>query len=112
MTREPNTLKPEADIYLLKQILHERDDGQAVRILRRCRQAMRPGGRVIVVERLLGEIGELGLAPLTDLNMMLMGTGRERTLPEYRALLKQAGFRLDKCSPIRLSMAVIEAVAA
>jgi hypothetical protein len=60
MTREPNTLKPEADIYLLKQILHERDDGQAVRILRRCRQAMRPGGRVIVVERLLGEIGELG----------------------------------------------------
>src|SRR5258706_13387535 len=73
---------------------------------------MRPGGRVILVERLLGQIGEPGLAPLTDLNMMLTVTGRERTLPECRALLKQAGFRLDKCSPTRSSMAVIEAGAA
>jgi len=37
---------------------------------------------------------------------------RERTLSEYRALLKQAGFRLDKSTPIRPPMAVIEAVAA
>jgi hypothetical protein len=38
--------------------------------------------------------------------------GRERSLSEYRALLMQAGFRLDKSSPIRSSMAVIEVVAA
>jgi hypothetical protein len=73
---------------------------------------MRPGGRVIVIEALLGEIGEPGFAPLWDLNMMVLVAGRERTLVEYRALLKQAGFRLDKISPIRRPMAVIEAVAA
>jgi hypothetical protein len=44
--------------------------------------------------------------------MMVMLPGRERTLSEYRALLKQAGFRLEKSSPTRSSMAVIEAVAA
>jgi hypothetical protein len=44
--------------------------------------------------------------------MMVMLTGRERTLSEYRALLKQAGFRLDKSTPIRSPMAMIEAVAA
>ena len=103
---------PEADIYLLKHILHDWNDEQGVRILERCRQAMRPGGRIIVIEMLLGEIGEPGLAPLIDLNMMVMLTGRERSLSEYRALLKQAGFRLDKISPIRQPMAVIEAVAA
>jgi hypothetical protein len=60
----------------------------------------RPGGRVNVIEALLGEIGEPGFA------------GRERTLAEYRALLKHAGFRLDKSRPIRPPMALIEAVAA
>jgi SAM-dependent methyltransferase len=103
---------PEADLYLLKHVLHDWNDGQGVRILENCRRAMRPGGRVIVVERLCGEIGEPGLAPLTDLNMMVLLTGRERSLSEYRGLLKQAGLRLDKSSPTRSSMAVIEAVAA
>jgi precorrin-6B methylase 2 len=54
---------PEADIYLLKHILHDWSDEEVVRILQRCREAIRPGGRVIVIERLLGEIGEPGLAP-------------------------------------------------
>jgi hypothetical protein len=103
---------PQADIYLLKHILHDWNDGEAVRILERCRQAMRPGGRVIVIEALLGEMGEPGIAPLNDLNMMVLLTGRERTLSEYRALLKQAGLRLSKSTPIRSPLAVIEAVAA
>jgi O-methyltransferase domain len=103
---------PEADLYLLKHILHDWNDGQAVRILENCRRAMRPSGRVIVIELLLGEMGEPGPAPFMDLNMMVMLPGRERSLSEYRALLKQAGFRLDKSSPTRSSMAVIEAVAA
>jgi hypothetical protein len=103
---------PEADLYLLKHILHDWNDGQGVRILENCRRAIRPGGRVIVIELLLGEMGEPGPAPFMDLNMMVMLPGRERTLSEYRALLKQAGFRLNKSSPTRSSMAVIEAVAA
>ena len=102
---------PEADIYLLKNILHDWNDEQGRRILERCRRAMRPGGRVIVIEALLGEIGEPPLAPLMDLNMMVMLPGRERTLAEYCALLKQAGLRLSKSSPIRSPLAVIEAVA-
>jgi SAM-dependent methyltransferase len=102
---------PEADLYLLKHVLHDWDNGQAVRILENCRRAIRPGGRVIVIEMILGEIGEPGPAPFMDLNMMVMLTGRERTVSEYSALLKKAGFRLDKSSPIRSSVTVIEAAA-
>jgi hypothetical protein len=47
-----------------------------------------------------------------DLNMMVMLTGRERTLAEYRVLLKDAGLRLSKSTPIRSPMAVIESVVA
>jgi hypothetical protein len=103
---------PEADLYLLKSILHDWDDEQAVRILKNCQRAMRPGGRVVVIEMLLEEIGEPGWAPLSDLNMMVLLTGRERTLAEYGSLLKEAGLRIAKSTPIRSPMAVIEAVAA
>ena len=103
---------PEADIYLLKNVLHDWNDEEAVRILKRCRQAMRRGGRVVVIEMLLGEIGEPGIAPLMDLNMMVLLTGRERTLAEFSGLLKDAGLRFSKSTPIRPPIAVIEAVAA
>ena len=75
------TYVPEADIYLLKHILHDWNDAEAVRILKGCREAMRPGGRVIVIERLFGEIAEPGLAPLMDLHMMVMLTGRAPRCP-------------------------------
>jgi hypothetical protein len=103
---------PKADIYLLKNILHGWNDGEAVNILKGCRQAMRPGGRVVVVEMVLGETGKPGLAPLVDLNMMVMLAGREPTLAEYCALLKDAGPRFSKSTPIRSQMEVIEAEAA
>jgi len=103
---------PEADLYLLKHILRDWDDEQAVRILKNCRRAMHPGGRVVVIEMLLGEIGEPGWAPLSDLNMMVLLTGRERTLAEYDSLLKETGLRIARSTPIRSPMVVIEAVAA
>ena len=62
-----------------------------------------------MIERLLGEICEPGWAPLSDLNMMVMLTGRERTLAEYCGLLKDAGLRFSKSTPIGSQMAVIEA---
>jgi hypothetical protein len=61
--------------------------------------------------RLLRACASLGLV-IFDLNMMVMLTGRECTLAEYSALLKDAGLRLSKSTPIRAPMAVIEAIAA
>jgi hypothetical protein len=46
---------PAGDVFLLKTILHNWDDARATRILERCRQAMSPRGRVLVVELLLPE---------------------------------------------------------
>src|SRR5260221_4340922 len=68
---------PEADLYLLKHVLHDWNDGHGVRILENCRRAMRPGGRAIVIQPLLGEIGEPRLAPFMHLNRMGVHTGAE-----------------------------------
>ena len=100
-----------ADLYLLKHFLLDGSDNEVLAILKRCRESIRPGGRLVVIEFLLGEIGEPGFGPLTDLNMMVILAGRERTLDEYRALIQKAGFQTSKVSPIRSPYAVIEATA-
>jgi len=83
---------PPADLYLLKWILHDWNDEECITILRNCRKAIAPGGRVAIFELVLGEVGATELAPLMDLNMLVMLTGRERSLGEYNDLLTQAGF--------------------
>ncbi len=102
---------PEGDLLLLKYVLHDWDDAECVTILRNCRRALRPGGRVAVVELLLGDIGSTGLAPLMDLNMMVLVSGRERTLDEYRALFAQAGLGNVRVIGTGTPMVILEAFA-
>jgi hypothetical protein len=85
---------PEGDIYLLKQILHDWDDDQSVRILENCARAMNGEGRVCVLEMVIPDDGRPGPAELVDLNMLVMLPGRERTLSEYQGLFERAGLRL------------------
>ena len=44
-----------ADLYLLKQILHDWDDADCVKILKTVREAIAPGGRLAIFEILLPE---------------------------------------------------------
>jgi len=99
---------PAADLYVLKYILHDWDDASCVRILRNCRESLVAGGRIAVIDLLVGEIGQPGLAPLMDMNMLGMTGGRERELSEFDALFAAAGLRRVKVSAAG-AFAVIEA---
>jgi hypothetical protein len=106
---------PPADLYLLKWILHDWDDASCIRILKNCRLAMHPGGRVVVLELQLGGMDDPGLTSLMDLNMMVMLTGRERTADEYGALFSAAGLQLLRVTALPTPFGpwnVIEAAAA
>ena len=50
----------------VRQVEGEAFREKARRIQRNCRRAMNPGGRVAVIELLLGEVGEPGQAPLRN----------------------------------------------
>ncbi|HEY4461666.1 MAG TPA: methyltransferase [Streptosporangiaceae bacterium] len=100
---------PAADLYLLKFILHDWDDTSALKILKSCRDALLPGGKIAVIEMHIGEIGVPGLGPLMDMHMLALG-GQERDLEEYDALFAAAGLRRVKATPV-LPYTVIEAVA-
>jgi hypothetical protein len=103
---------PEADAFLLKQVLHDWDDAQCARILTNCARAARPGARLLAVEMVIADDGRPGPAPLMDLNMLVMLPGRERTRAEYAALLQGAGWKLSRELPLRGGFDLLEAVRA
>lgn len=92
-----------ADLYLLKSIIHDWDDEHAVAILKTCREAMNGHARLVLVERTLpeGAPDEHDMPGLmSDLHMMVMLGGRERTTSEYGGLFKDAGLRLTRDVPM------------
>ncbi|HLK35158.1 MAG TPA: methyltransferase [Polyangiaceae bacterium] len=96
------------DVYLLKHILHDWSDDECVAILRRIREAMAPDARVVVVEMLITDGGPPSPAPLLDLNMLVMLTGKERTATDFGALFARAGLALHGVTPTHSPFAVIE----
>jgi hypothetical protein len=82
------------DAYVLKSIVHDWEDEEALAILRTVRRAIPAEGTLLVVERVLAPPNEGLDGKLSDLNMLVMPGGRERTVDEYAALLERAGFEL------------------
>jgi SAM-dependent methyltransferase len=103
---------PEGDVYLLKQVLHDWNDDQCVALLRNCARAMRPGGKVVVVEMVVPEDGTPSLAQIMDLNMLVMLPGRERTEAEFSALFRAAGLSAAKVMPTHSPFSLLEAARA
>ncbi|MGH7283097.1 MAG: methyltransferase [Polyangiaceae bacterium] len=97
------------DVYLLKHILHDWSDDECVKILANIARVMTTDGRVVVVEMPITDQGPPSPAPLLDLNMMVMLTGRERTGEEYGALFAKAGLKLAGVTPTPSPFAVLEA---
>jgi hypothetical protein len=92
-----------ADLYLIKSVLHDWDDDRCVTILRNCRQVIPPDGRLLIVEPVLPDTVDGSIPPLiytSDLNMMLLVGGRERTRAEFDTLCQRAGFTLTDVIPL------------
>jgi hypothetical protein len=102
---------PTADLYLLKFIMHDWDDENCVKILRNCREAMNPGGRIAVIEMVIGDLANPGPAALMDMNMLALVSGQERSLDEYDVLLSAAGLRRTAVLATKSPQSVIEAIA-
>lgn len=84
-----------ADAYVIKHVLHNWDDTQALRILRLCAQGLKPKGQVLIVESLLLPGDQRDATAFLDLEMLaLCGQGHERSKPAFRHLLQQAGLSL------------------
>ena len=67
------------DAYLMSHIIHDWSEAQCLTILGHCRAAMRPGGRLLIVETVIPEGDTPHQGKLQDLVMLLVPGGQERT---------------------------------
>lgn len=103
----------QAQLYLLKSVLHDWSDEDAARILRNCRAAMPRDARLALIERLLPDRAVQAPATiLVDMQMMAITGGRERGLGEFERLLQRGGLAPGGVTHTASGFAIIEAVAA
>lgn len=99
------------DAYVMRHIIHDWDDDEAIAILRNCREAMNPEGRILVVETVIPPGNEPCFGKWLDLMMLVVG-GCERTEEQYRRLFSEAGLKLNRIVPTALEISVIEGMCA
>jgi hypothetical protein len=96
------------DVYILSHIIHDWNDAQSLTILSNCRKAMKPTSRLLLVELVLKD----GAAPgygSSDISMLVLVGGAERTAREYDALLASAGLEMTRVIPTTTSANIVEA---
>lgn len=87
----------QADIYLLKSILHAFADEPAVQILKNLAAAMPSNARALIIEPVLPKANRPSFGKIFDIQLLACSdSGRERTRNEYRELFDQAGLQLKR----------------
>ena len=100
---------PTGDLYLLKLILHDWQDDDAIAILKTIRKAIPSHGRVAIIETVLPDDASGHLGWGLDIAMMVTTGGKERSLSEHSRLLSTAGFEVIRCAPTPSMYSVVEA---
>jgi hypothetical protein len=100
------------DAYLLKHVIHDWNDADAIRILKVCRKAMAAQATLLIAEGVYP--ARIALSPeaqgaaSNDVNMLVNTGGRQRSEAEFRAILSGASFELTRIVPTAARVSVIE----
>lgn len=91
-----DTVPAGGDRYVLSRVLHDWSDEDALRILAKVREAMKPEAGLVVVDHMIPATPGFHPGKLADLQMLVVLGGKERTLDEVRELLDSAGFTVTQ----------------
>lgn len=100
-----------ADLYVMKNIIHDWADAPAAAILRNVRGAARTGATLLLVEGVIPDHDRRFPLKWVDMEMLIGNAARERTEAQYRKLYTDAGFRLTRVVPTACPYSLIEGVA-
>jgi hypothetical protein len=101
-----------ANAIMMRHIIHDWDDARCITILKNCRDAVGPKGKVLVVESIVPSGNEPGFVKWLDLTMLVIPEGKERTEAEYRELFAAAGLKLERVVHTAGELDILEAVPA
>ena len=100
---------PGGDIYVIKKVVHDWNDERAAVIMRNCRKAMQPNGKVLLAETLVPPGDEPDGIKNIDVVMLVVTGGLERTEAQYASLFGAAGLRLERVIQTRGPISILEA---
>ena len=106
-----DSVPPGVDLYVMKNIIHDWPDEQAVSILRNVRAAATPGTTLLLVEAVIPEHNREFLGKWIDMEMLIGVAARERTKADYRKLYQEAGFRLTTVVPTASPFSLVQGLA-
>jgi O-methyltransferase domain/Dimerisation domain len=106
------TVPAGGDAYLFSHIIHDWNEDQCLTILGHCRKAIKPDGKLLIVEMVLPAGDTPHPGKVLDIVMLVVPGGQERTEAEHASLLGKAGFRLTRVVPTASAVSVVEAVPA
>lgn len=98
------------DLYILRKILRNYNDEDAVAILNSCYRAMLPQSKLLLVEAVISPGNAPAFAKFQDLKLMLTSGGRERTEDEFRVLFRRARLRLHQLRALNPETHLLEVV--
>ena len=101
-----------ADAYMMKSIIHGFNEERALVILGNIRRSIQPQGRLLLVEFVVPPGNTPSIGKLSDLQMLVMAGGRERTREEFEDLLGAARFRLGGIYPTAAQQSIVEGIPA
>jgi len=101
---------PGGDLYVIKIALCDWQDDDAKRILTNVRKVISKGKRLLIVDAILPAGNTPSFAKLSDINMMVITGGKERTEQDFRQLLAATGFDVVSVNPIHEWVGLIDAV--
>jgi hypothetical protein len=97
------------DLYLLKRILHDKSDDESLSVLRSCRRAMSDSAKLLVIDPVIPPGSGPHPHVLSDILMMTVWEGRERTEEELGQLLADADFKLNGVTATPSGLSIAEA---
>ncbi len=97
------------DVYMMSRVLHDWPDEKARLILANCRKAISGDGKLLIREAIIPEGDTPSVGKQTDITMLFMLGGAERTEQEWRRLLEDSDFRLARVIKTGQPFDVIEA---
>ncbi|KAI3996434.1 hypothetical protein MKX01_022495 [Papaver californicum] len=99
---------PSADAIFMKNVLHDWSDDECILILKGCKEAVSPGGKLIIVEMVLDTDSVHPYSKLrltSDIDMMVNNGGKERTEEEWKKLIEASGFASYKITQLSAGFA-------
>ncbi|KOY62121.1 methyltransferase [Photorhabdus heterorhabditis] len=93
------------DLYILKNIIHDWPDNDAILILKNCRKVMDKRSTLLLIDSIKTPQSPIGKS--LDILMDILFLGQERYLSEFEHLANQAGLVIKKTENMSVSKSII-----